>query len=333
MSSSDRPPDVTVVIPAYNAQATIDETLRTVRAQTHANLEILVVDDGSTDSTPQIVERHAQQDARIRLIRQNNGGVAAARNAGANAARGEFLAPVDADDLWHPRKIELQLDVFRNGPSDLGLVYTWFALIDEHSNIIHTKHNPAFSGQVLPVLAHYNFIGNGSSPLIRLSAFRASPGYDPSLKARGGQGCEDWKLYCQLADKHRIGVVKAHLVGYRLLDDNMSSDALQMLRSRDLATKDIVAAHPELAAALHQGRNRLSRYLLHRAIRQGRLQNINRLLRSMARHDRMFVLRTLATMPFYGLDTLRHRIAGRWSHGQTQPFGRIREPRKVLTAT
>jgi glycosyltransferase involved in cell wall biosynthesis len=333
MSTSDQPPDVTVVIPAYNAQAMIDETLRSVRAQSHANLEILVVDDGSTDATPDIIARHARQDRRIRLIRQDNAGVAAARNAGAAEARGEFLAPVDADDLWHPRKIERQLALFDEGPADLGLVYTWFALIDEDSNIIHTKHSPAYSGHVLPILAHYNFIGNGSSPLIRLSAFRDSPGYDRTLKARGGQGCEDWKLYCQLADKYRFGVVKAHLTGYRLLDDNMSSDALQMLRSRDLANADIRSAHPELAEALHSGRNRLSRYMLHRAIRRGRVKDIERLLKAMARHDRGFMLRTIASIPFYGFETLRHRIGSRWSRGESQAFAGLQEPRKVLTAT
>src|ERR1700674_400681 len=88
---------VTVVIPAFNAARTIDETLRSVRSQTHRRLEILIVDDGSTDATPQIVERHVAEDRRIRLIRQPNAGVAAARNKGVVEAAGDLVAPIDAD--------------------------------------------------------------------------------------------------------------------------------------------------------------------------------------------------------------------------------------------
>src|SRR5579863_7666011 len=91
---------VTVVIPAYNAAHTIDETLRSARYQTHRNLEILVVDDGSKDATPEVVARHAVIDARIRLIVQENAGVAAARNRGIAEAKSDLIAPLDADDLW-----------------------------------------------------------------------------------------------------------------------------------------------------------------------------------------------------------------------------------------
>jgi glycosyltransferase involved in cell wall biosynthesis len=126
---------VTVVIPAYNAEATIDETLQSVRAQTYPSLEIVVVDDGSTDSTAQIVERHAVADARVLLIRQPNQGVAAARNAAIAAGRGQFIAPIDADDVWHPSKIEKQLAAMRDGGSKVGLVYTWSALLDQQSRV------------------------------------------------------------------------------------------------------------------------------------------------------------------------------------------------------
>src|SRR5438045_2856629 len=93
---------VTVIVPAYNAGVTIGATLDSIRAQTHTNLEVLVIDDGSTDATAKIVQRHASVDPRIRLIRQSNEGVAAPRNRGIAEARGEYLAPIDADALWRP---------------------------------------------------------------------------------------------------------------------------------------------------------------------------------------------------------------------------------------
>ena len=288
---------VSVVVPAYNAELTLPETLHSVRAQTHANLEIIVVDDGSTDATAALVRLQQRADPRIRLIQQQNGGVASARNAGATAARGAFIAPVDSDDLWLPTKIEKQLLEFAKGGSEVGVVYTWFALIDAESNVVHKKHDPNFTGWVLPTLAEFNFVGNGSSPLIRTEAFRSTAGYDASLKARGGQGCEDWKLYCELAERYQYRVVPEHLTGYRALASNMSSDVLQMLRSRDLATADLQPRHPELDEAFHLGRNRLSRFMLHRALRRGRIGNVARLLASMAAFDVTFMLSTLFALP------------------------------------
>ena len=102
-------PLVGVVVPAYNAAATLDETLRSVRAQTHRALEIIVVDDGSLDDTAAIARRHAAEDERVRVLCQANAGVAAARNAGWQSSRADLIAFIDADDLWAPTKIERQL--------------------------------------------------------------------------------------------------------------------------------------------------------------------------------------------------------------------------------
>lgn len=299
---------MSVIIPAYNAGRTIDETLRSVIAQAHAELEIVVVDDGSMDDTAEIVRSHIAADGRIRLLRQANAGVAAARNAGVAASSGEFIAPLDADDLWHPAKIERQLRVFREGGERLGLVYSWFALIDGNSRVVQLRHEPRHQGDVLAPLAYHNFIGNGSSALIRRAAFDRTHGYDPSLRARGGQGCEDWKLYFEIAEQWHFGVVPEPLTGYRDLPDNMSSDVLQMLRSRDLCTADLLPRHPELKRAFRSGRNRLSRLLLHRAIRRGRLDEVTRLALSIARHDPVFFAFLVAALPASALKGVIGRL-------------------------
>ncbi|MBB4641619.1 glycosyltransferase family 2 protein [Rhizorhapis suberifaciens] len=301
---------VSVVIPAYNASRTIAETLESAINQTHQALEILVVDDGSSDSTSEIVEDYAARDGRVRLIRQINGGVAAARNAGITATSGEFIAPLDADDLWHSTKIARQVELFaRNGP-ELGLVYTWFALIDERSRVKQLRHRPEHQGQVLAPLAFHNFIGNGSSALIRRTALAHTTGYDSSLRARGGQGCEDWKLYFEIAERYSFGLVPQPLTGYRDLADNMSSDVLQMLRSRDLCTLDLLPRHPDLARAFRTGRNRLSRFLFHRAIRRGRIDEITKLALSIGRHDPVYLARLLATLPLAAYEGITGRVFG-----------------------
>src|SRR4051794_23345964 len=98
-------------MPAWNAEATISEALQSVAVQTYANLEIIIVDDGSADATAQLAERFCARDPRGRVISRSNGGPAAARNLGIAAARGEWIALIDADDLWHPTKLQKQISV------------------------------------------------------------------------------------------------------------------------------------------------------------------------------------------------------------------------------
>ena len=102
-------PLVSVVMPAWNAEATIVEALRSVAAQTYRDLEIIIVDDGSTDATAALAKEFCASDPRARTVRRSNGGPAAARNLGIAEARGEWIALIDADDVWHPTKIEKQL--------------------------------------------------------------------------------------------------------------------------------------------------------------------------------------------------------------------------------
>nr|WP_244960354.1 glycosyltransferase family 2 protein [Eoetvoesiella caeni] len=102
---------VSVIIPSYNAERLISETLESVLKQSYKNWEAIVIDDCSRDATQQVVKTYAEKDARIRLIAldKNNGAPAAPRNIGVREARGQWIALLDADDIWHPRKLELQL--------------------------------------------------------------------------------------------------------------------------------------------------------------------------------------------------------------------------------
>jgi glycosyltransferase involved in cell wall biosynthesis len=245
---------VTVIIPAFNAAGTIDETLRSVRSQTHRRLEILVVDDGSEDITPQIVLRHADEDPRIQLIQQPRAGVAAARNQGIAAATSSFVAPIDADDLWYPDKIERQLAALHQGGEAVALVYAWSAMIDQHSRIIGYSPRPRYTGMVLDDILRGNFCGNGSCALMRKQAIIEAGGYDTSLRARSAQGCEDFLLYFRIAARHEFAVVPDHLTGYRWTATSMSADVLQMLRSWDLVSEEMCGRYPERASMIRAHR-------------------------------------------------------------------------------
>ncbi len=285
---------VSVVIPAYNAARSIDETLTSVRGQTHAALDIIVVDDGSEDDTAEIVRRHAQQDDRVRLFVQQNGGVAAARNKGVANARAEFIAPLDADDLWAPAKIEKQLAALDEAGAETALVYTWYTTINGRGEIIDANDRPSHEGDVLKQICCGNFIGNGSSPLMRKSAVLECGGYEPGLRAQKAQGCEDLLLYFRLAERHRFAVVREHLVGYREVPESMSGDSRQMLRSFRLVAAEVRAKYPHFNAETRFGEASLAEWLFWRAARAGRYVDALRLLLLILRLDPNHGLLTLS---------------------------------------
>jgi glycosyltransferase involved in cell wall biosynthesis len=160
-------PLVSVVIPAFNASNTLQQTLLSVSAQTYRNMEIIVVDDGSADHTALIARDFSQIDPRVRLIQKSNGGVASARNAGTQASAADFMAFIDADDLWHPTKIAKQIALLTAGGNDMALVYSPFRLIDTAGMVVGSSRNHRVEGWVVNRHFYINFIGNGSSILIR----------------------------------------------------------------------------------------------------------------------------------------------------------------------
>ncbi len=227
-------PLVSVIIPAYNASVFLPATLRSVLAQDYPNFEVWVVDDGSRDETAAIVEGFAREDDRVNLLRQQNAGVAAARNLGIQAARGEFVAPLDADDLWEVRALSLWVDRFLACSERVGVVYGWSVDVDEDDVLTGGFHGARIRGRVLGTLLVHNFLGNASATMIRRSALLAIGGYDVTLRDRRAQGCEDWDLYLKLAARWEFEGVPKFLVRYRKPIASMSQDDQQMARSHEL---------------------------------------------------------------------------------------------------
>ncbi len=317
---------VSVVIPAYNAEATIDETLRSVRAQTYGNLEILVVDDGSQDGTLDIAQRHARIDPRIRVLSQANAGVAAARNHGWQSAHSDLIAFVDADDLWAPAKIERQLKALLAGGDRIGLVYAWYQLIDDESRVLQHGGRPLYEGDVLDDIFSGNFIGNGSAVLVRRQVLIDTEGFESGLRAAGAQGCEDLLFYCRVAERHGFAVIPDYLIGYRYLPDNMSSNLPRMLRSWMLVMDEMEARHADRHDKLATGLRNYGAWLLFKALRTGRLDYFREALSLLASRDAGIALHTLGVgLPCWVVNAVRWRV---WAG-----LERLFQPRKLPVAS
>ena len=230
------PPLVSVVVPAYNAAWSLDETLASVCAQTYPELEVLVVDDGSTDATAEVAATWSGRDPRVRLISKPNGGVASARNRGMREARGVYVAPIDADDLWAPDHVERQVAALEAAGPGAGMAFARTVFIDGQGRPLPAGP-PEQPEPVKPPDVDFrglllrNSVANGSAAVFRRDRMLEAGGYDEGLRAAGGEGAEDWKLTLTLAASGRVVYVPAPTVQYRISHSSMSRDAAVMRRS------------------------------------------------------------------------------------------------------
>lgn len=263
---SSATPLVSVIIPAFNAQSTLRETLKSAGGQSWQHLEIIIVDDGSTDRTEQIASDFCARDERARLISQPNGGESAARNRAISEARGEWIAPLDADDLWHPEKLESQLLVAQSDPS-AGLIYCWSRLIDGDGRVIGNAPASRCEGDVLTEHLRSNFVGNGSTPMVRAEVL-GSVRYDANFEA-----CADYLMQLQLAMSTRFAVARAYLTGYRISARSVSSDAVRMISGHIQLFDKLMSSLPEAERriAVKERARWLARYGLVQS-RRGRLR-------------------------------------------------------------
>ncbi|WP_068070764.1 glycosyltransferase family 2 protein [Novosphingobium lentum] len=243
-------PAVTVVVPAYNAESFILRTLESALGQTYANLEVVVVDDGSTDDTRALCEGLMRPHPGLRILGGPNRGVAGARNAGTQAACSPLVAYLDADDLWHPTKIERQVAAFlRHGLSSEWVAnYTLHRMIDAEDRVLGDGAPVSASGDFFVEHLQENHVNNGSSILIRRDVALAVGGFDPTYAARGIGGCEDYDFQLKVLQAGKMELIPEYLVGYRTYPGNMSSNHLAMGLGL-LAVIEKFAASPRVTPA------------------------------------------------------------------------------------
>ncbi|MEM7714190.1 MAG: glycosyltransferase family A protein [Cyanobacteria bacterium P01_A01_bin.68] len=200
-------PKISIIIPAYNAMSYLPETLESVFGQTFTDFEILIINDGSSDD---IVEWASQiTDSRVKLISQANQGVSTARNTGIRKSQGEYIAFLDADDLWEATKLEKQVICLDNNPT-VGLVYTWTAFIDQFSKPTGVSIVSHAEGNVWEEIVVRDMISTGSCTMIRAECFDKVGLFDSDLWIG-----EDRDMWIRIAACYLFAVIKEPLTLYR----------------------------------------------------------------------------------------------------------------------
>jgi glycosyltransferase involved in cell wall biosynthesis len=214
-------PHVSVIIPAYNADAFIADTVRSALNQTYQDFEVIVVDDGSTDGTVETLTAFGRQ---VRVHTQANGGVARARNTGVSLASGSWIAFLDADDLWLPHKLERQL-ADQTAPMSYTNRFNFGARGEVPE--VQSDVRPMRGGDLfVPLLREGNFI-TLTSVVIRRELFDTMGGFYTGLN-----GTEDWDLWLRVAEAHQIAYIDEPLVRYRFHAAGISRNYVRMSRER-----------------------------------------------------------------------------------------------------
>jgi glycosyltransferase involved in cell wall biosynthesis len=210
---------VSVVIPAWNAEKYLREAVDSALAQSYPAREIVVVDDGSTDGTAAILDSYGD---RIRVVRQANAGSAAACNAGVSAARGDWIAFLDADDVWLPEKLSRQVAHCGQAPiSHTDSVCFGDALEQE---VRRSSFEPPYSGFVLERLLVRNFISK-STVMMRRNLYLEHGGFDP-----GYPGVEDWPLWLDVCAGNELAYLPEVVVRYRVHRKSKSMESRKTMR-------------------------------------------------------------------------------------------------------
>ncbi len=229
-------PEVSVVIPTYNRALYIDRALRSVLAQTYTDLEVIVVDDGSTDDTPGRVQALAQADSRIRYVRhETNQGAQAARNTGIQAAQGNYIAFLDSDDEWLPHKLEQQMLLYQQASDRVGVVYAGYLEVSDNGRRPR-RHLPTLRGDV-----YHHLLASYGVPILTLLVKRGPLKQAGPLSAPI-RAYQEWDLCIRLARYCEFDFVPDCLAIYHI----HSSPTI----SKDLVRGawgylDVVAAHRE----------------------------------------------------------------------------------------
>lgn len=230
-------PLVSVIIPAYDAEKFIEETIRSVINQSYNNIECIIIDDGSPDNLGHIVKNLIAEDDRIIYIRQENKGVSSARNHGFKLSKGKYISFLDADDVWKENRIKKTLNAFNVSDKSLGLVHTDMRFMDINANQMDQK-NFGLSGYVLDDLLLWEkcVIPAPGSALIKRTVLNDIGLFNTSLSTSADQ-----EIFMRICSKYKIQRIDEELGFSRIYETSMSRNNVQQIVKDHLSAYEIAS--------------------------------------------------------------------------------------------
>jgi len=223
-------PTVTVIIPTYNRAHLVCRAIQIVLNQTYKDFELIIVDDGSTDNTEDIIKEFKKKDERIKYIRhKKNKGGSAARNTGIKAAKGEYIAFQDSDDEWLPEKLKKQMEIFKNTSSKIGVVYTGFWRIkDNKKTYIPQSWVKQKNGNIYSEILKGNFVGTPTI-LTKKKCFKKVGSFDERLPQ-----LQDWELVIRLSKYYNFKCIDEPLLTSYYTTDSISANHKALIEALEL---------------------------------------------------------------------------------------------------
>ncbi len=269
-----KPPLVSVIMPVYNTAKYVEAAIDSVLAQTYADFELLIIDDAGTDESIELCR--AYDDPRIQIISQTNRGLAGARNTGIRNARGQFIALLDSDDLWEPKKLEKHVEHLRRAPH-IGVSYAASALIDDDGQMLRIVQRPKLRKISPQDIFLRNPVGNGSAPVLRRAVFediaflnqdRDEHDYfdDAFLQS------EDIECWCRIALTTDWGFegIQGTYTRYRINEGGLSANVVKQFATWSGVKDRVAQLDPHFSARWSPYAEAFQlRYLARRCVRMG----------------------------------------------------------------
>jgi len=216
-------PRVSVIIPTYNRAQLVNRAMQSVLNQTYEDFELIVVDDCSTDNTPEVVSNIG--DKRIKYVRHTtNKGASASRNTGIRAARGELIGFLDSDDEWLPEKLQKQVNRFDSASVNVGLVYGGYVVVDDDTNTVVKEVYPDKRGYVFKDVLKMAGPTNPLTPLVRKECFDKVGFFDEDMRFG-----EDWEMWVRISQHYEFDFVSGSVGKYHVSRHQITRDSVSAL--------------------------------------------------------------------------------------------------------
>jgi glycosyltransferase involved in cell wall biosynthesis len=229
---------ISIITPTYNREAFLPAAIESVLAQSYKEFELIIVDDGSTDNSRELINAYADKDPRVKYLYQENQRQSVARNYALSIAKGDFICFLDSDNYWPHDKLEKSLKAFEQHP-EADIVYGDCITIDEQGNELHRNNMRRYSGSIAALLLKDNFVSMNTT-MTRRKCFNEMGGMSGKRRV-----ADDYDLWLKFSARYRFQYIPEFLAYYRVMENQISSNKKLRFETNEKIILDFLAAYPD----------------------------------------------------------------------------------------